>query len=293
MRTMDRRVVETAGLMGVLIMVGTGCRTTIGYNLGDARITQPDPARQAMRVAVAPLRDARPGKERELPLNRLLYFGDETTHDKLFKRADVGRGVSEAFVRHFNHVRLFKVAELVDRPAVSPTADVLDDMEKLGYHALFTGTITHFYGIGYLTRFDRYVGVPLMYLSAGPSPFVYTAPIILPIMLLQKNKNEGYVEIVNLRLTDTATGSVLWSGSFLRETETKYRMPDSVRIVCETLGEIGDEIVKEIAAMELRQNSGVAGSVRTRDPEPDVVDGLRGVVVETKTGAGAPWAVQP
>jgi len=119
-------------------------------------------------------------------------------------------------------------------------------MEELGYHALFTGTMTHFYGIGYLTRFDKYVGGPLMYLSLGPSPFIYTMPIVLPIMLLQKNRNEGYVEIV-----------------------------------------------KETAATELRQNSGVTISVRTHDPEPDVVDGLRGVVVQAKARAGAAGPVEP
>jgi hypothetical protein len=161
----------------------------------------------------------------------------------MFKDGDVARGISAALVTHFNHVQLFKTAELVDKSAALPSSDVVATMKGLGFDALFTGTVTHFYGAGYPTPFDR---AALLFLTLDPVISIVTLPIMLPIILVEDNKNEGFVEIVDIQRTDTNSGGVLWSGAFSKKREMKYADAEPARAASETLREIADEIVKQL-----------------------------------------------
>ena len=167
-------------------------------------MARPDSKRQGLRVAVAPLQDMRPDQEKNSPVS----MPKAETRDKMFNDGEVARGISEALVTHFNHVQLFKTAELVDKSAMLPSSDVMEKMKGLGYDALLTGKVTHFYGAGYATVFDM-VAVPLAMIPI-------TVVVTIPIMLMQDNRNEGMVEIIDVQLTDTASGGVLWSGLFCK-----------------------------------------------------------------------------
>ena len=226
-------------MTAIVIATGTGCTTVIKYDLANLSTARPDSKRQAMRVAVAPLQDMRSAEEKD-PQN-ITYF---ETRDRIFEGGDVARGISAALVTHFNHVQLFKTTEVVDKSAALPSSDVVEKMKGLGFDALFTGTVTHFYGAGHPTVFDRAATI----LALIPVTIVVT----IPIMLVEDNQNEGFVEIVNAQLTDTKSGGVLWSGTFSKKREMKYFDADPVRAASETLREIADEIVKQIEVTEIK-----------------------------------------
>ena len=117
-------------------------------------------------------------------------------------------------------------------------------MKGLGFDALFTGTVKHFYGAGHPTVFDRAATM----LALIPVTVVVT----LPIMLVEDNQNEGFVELVDVQLTDTKSGGALWSGTFSKKRNMYYYDADPVRAASETLREIADEIVKQIEVTEIK-----------------------------------------
>ena len=237
---MKKRVTMIAGLVAIVVLGGTGCTAVVKYDLKDAYMARPDSKRQGMRVAVAPLQDMRPEQEKNPPGG--MSMGQ--TSDKMFKDGDVPRGMAEALVAHFNHVQLFKAAEIVDKSCTVPSADVVEKMKSLGYDALLTGKVKHFYGAGYPTVFDA-VAIALAVIPI-------TAIVTVPIMLIQDNQNEGYVEIIDVQLTDTTSGGVLWSGSFSKKMEMKYADVYPARAASETLKEIANEIVKQIESLNIR-----------------------------------------
>jgi TolB-like protein len=220
----------------IVLIMGTGCATTtiVQYDFENLSTVRADSTRQAMRVAVAPLQDLRTAEER----NPGTTLAKLQTRDSMFKDGDVARGISEALITHFNHVQLFKIAEMADQTAMLPTSAVLESVKGQGFDALFTGTLKHFYGAGYPTVFD---GVAIV-LSLVP----VTVLVTLPIMYMQENQNEGFVEILDAQLTDTKTGAVLWSGTFSKKREMKYPDAYPARAASETLKDIADEIVKQI-----------------------------------------------
>lgn len=223
-----------ACMTAIVIATGTGCTTVVKYDLTKLAAARPDSKRQAIRVAVAPLQDMRSAEEKDPMRNTT----KAETRDSWFKDGDVARGISAALVTHFNHVQLFKTAELVDKSAALPSSDVLEKMKGLGFDALFTGTVKHFYGAGYPTPFDR----AAIMLALIPVTVIVT----IPIMLAEDNKNEGFVEIVDVQLTDTNSGGVLWSGAFSKKREMNYADVYPARAASETLREIADEIVKQL-----------------------------------------------
>ena len=228
-----------ACVTAIVLAAGTGCTTVIKYDLANLSTARPDSKRQAMRVAVAPLQDMRSAEEKD-PQN-ITYF---ETRDRIFEGGDVARGISNALVTHFNHVQLFKITELVDKSVALPSSDVVEKMKGFGFDALFTGTIKHFYGAGHPTAFDRAATL----LALIPVTIVVT----IPIMLAEDNQNEGFVEIVDVRLTDTKSGGVLWSGTFSKKRNLYYYDADPVRAASETLREIADEIVKQIEVTDVK-----------------------------------------
>jgi hypothetical protein len=220
-------------LASIAVVLGTGCGTTIRYDLSDLPMAQPDPERQAMRVAVAPLHDGRPREERKPSFD--LSLSQIKTIDWHFKGRDVGRGISEAMVSHFNHARLFETAKLDGTPIASPSEGVLDEMQALGYNALLTGTIAHFQGCGHMNVEDRFLHSEI-------------GLLFLPVAMAKQNRNEGCVELTDVRLTSTVSGDVLWSGSFGRKQKFVYWDVMPVRAVCETLKEVIKEMVKQLEA---------------------------------------------
>lgn len=237
---MKKRVTMIAGLMAIVISGGTGCTTVVKYDLKDAHMARPDSKRQGMRVAVAPFQDMRPEEEKNPPFG----WSKTETRDKMFKDGDVPRGMSEALVTHFNHVQLFKTAEMVDKSAAVPSGDVVEKMRSLGYDALFTGKVKHFYGAGYPTVFDK--------VATALAMIPITVIVTIPISLMQDNQNEGYVEIIDVQLTETTSGGILWSGSFSKKMEMKYSDVYPGRVASETLKEIANEIVKQIESVNIK-----------------------------------------
>lgn len=243
-----------ACMTAIVIAAGTGCTTVFKYDLTNLVAARPDSKRQSMRVAVAPLQDMRSAEEKDPMRNltrrdrsemeKLFGAGKLETRDSMFKDGDVARGISAALVTHFNHVQLFKTAELVDKSAAVPSSDVVEKMKGLGFDALFTGTVTHFYGAGYATLFDRAALILAVILPV-------TGIITIPIMLAEDNKNEGFVEIVDVQLTDTNSGEILWSGAFSKKREMNYADAYPARAASETLREVADEIVKQIETMRI------------------------------------------
>jgi hypothetical protein len=185
-----------------------------------------------MRVAVAPFRDTRPRDERRVSFAWADLFRDRTG-DHPFELRDVGGGISEALAAHFNHVGLFKAADGVDRCGELPSAEALGEMRALGYDALLTGTVTHFYGVGYRLAMDIVVG---SFLGAAVLPNLHP--------------HEGYVELMDVRLTGTDSGEVLWSGTFTRKTRLEYHATQPIRAACDTLKAVANEMIKEMEAVE-------------------------------------------
>jgi hypothetical protein len=109
---------------------------------------------------------------------------------------------------------------------------------------VLAGKLKHFYGVGFLTAVDK-VALPL---ATIPVTVVAT----VPIMLAQPNKNEGFVDIVDLQLIQTGTGEILWSGSFSKKIERRYSDVYPVRVACEALKEIVKEIVLELDAVSIK-----------------------------------------
>ncbi|MDO9542356.1 MAG: hypothetical protein Q7J98_08540 [Kiritimatiellia bacterium] len=126
-----KRMTMIAGLTAIVIAAGTGCTTVVKYDLKDARMARPDSKRQGMRVAVAPLQDMRPEQEKNPPVGMPPKC---EIRDKMFKDGDVARGISEALVAHFNHVQLFKTAEMVDKSAMLTSSDVIEKMKGRNSH---------------------------------------------------------------------------------------------------------------------------------------------------------------
>jgi TolB-like protein len=79
-----------------------------------------------------------------------------------------------------------------------------------------------------------------------------TVIVTIPIMLMEANQNEGYVEIIDVQLTDTISGGVLWSGSFSKKMEMKYADVYPARAASEILKEIANEIVKQIESINIK-----------------------------------------
>ena len=221
-----------------LLSIGTGCTTVVKYDLEDVKAARQEAYRQNMNVAVAPLQDMRPKNEK---INTSTQ-SKHTCNDKMFKDHAVAKGISEALVTHFNHIQLFKNSELVEDITTEPNDTIIANIHTRGYDALFSGKITHFYGAGYVTGFDR----AAIAMAAVP----ITALITIPIMLAQDNKNEGYVELIDLKLTDTSSGKVLWENSFSKKMEMSYSDVYPTRAACETLKEIANEMVSEIEAVD-------------------------------------------
>ena len=119
----------------------------------------------------------------------------------------------------------------------SPSEGVLDEMQALGYNALLTGTIAHFQGCGHMNIEDM-----ALYSELGC--------LFLPVAAAKKNRNEGCIELTDVRLTSTVSGDVLWSGSFRAKKKFVYWDVMPVRAVCETLKEVMTEIVNELETAE-------------------------------------------
>ena len=115
----------------------------------------------------------------------------------------------------------------------------LAQLQNLGYQVILTGKLSHFYGVGYPTNFDR-VALPLALVPV-------TAVITFPVMLIQKNKNEGFVELSDIQLVEIATGKLLWSGSFSKRIERYYYDSLPNRVANEALKEIVTKMVDEIS----------------------------------------------
>jgi TolB-like protein len=190
-----------------------------------------------MKVAIAPFQDLRPEHEK----NPSSSFSNSAVRDSMFKDGDVPRNMSEAFVTHLNHVRLFKTVEMTDRTASIPAPVVLEKLRGQGYDLLMTGKIKRFYGVGHATGLDM--------VAVGLALIPITAVVTIPAILAQPNDHETSVELIDLQLTDTSTGSIIWSGSFQRNKQLEYYDVMPVRAVSDTLKEIVQEVVKQIEAV--------------------------------------------
>jgi len=215
-----------------------GCTTAIKYDLRDLQPVSENITRQEMKVAVAPFQDLRPQHEKSPPAS----FSNPAVRDSMFKDGDVPRNMSEAFVTHFNHVKLFKIAEMTDSTASLPSPDALEKLRGLGYSMLLTGKIKRFYGVGHANAFDI--------AAVGLSLIPITVVVTIPIMLIQQNDHETAIELIDLQLTDTSSGAVKWSGSFFRKKELEYYDVMPVRAVSDTLKEIVQDVVKQIEVVQ-------------------------------------------
>ncbi|GEM_PF-2619626 len=214
-----------------------GCTTIIKYDLNDLGPASSNAKRQEMKVAIAPFQDLRPEHEKNPPSS----FSDQTVRDSMFKDSDVPRNMSEAFVTHLNHVRLFKTVEMTDRTASILSPTVLEKLRGQGYDMLMTGKIKRFYGVGHATGLDM--------VAVGLALIPVTVVVTVPAMLIQQNDHETSVELIDLQLTDISTDSIVWSGSFQRNKQLEYNDVMPARAISDTLKEIVQEVVKQIEAI--------------------------------------------
>ena len=237
---MGKRIIITVCVIEIMIMGLSGC-AVIKYDLKDVPVARNDSTRQGMKVAVAPFQDIRPAEEKSPTASSM---NKHEISDRTIKDGDVAKGVCEALVTHFNYAKLFGTVESVDRTASLPTADALAKMKSLGYDALFTGKIKHFYGAGYATDFDVIATIMAFIIPVS-------AVVTIPIILNEENQNEGYVEIIDIQLTHTTSGNILWSGSFSKKMEMKYYDVIPVQAASETLREVAKEVVQQIEATKI------------------------------------------
>jgi len=227
----------------IVIFIGAGCTKSIKYKFDNIPIAEPDSRRQEMSVAVVPFKDIRPENE----MDPGYYYSKKNTVDKMFKDHDITKGVAQAIVDHFNHVQLFKKTEMLDKSSMAPSPDIVEKANHLGYDALLTGKLKHFYGVGYDSLFDMVV-FPF---TVIPS----VAIIALPITLIQDNNHKGFIEVIDLQLINTFDGSILWSDSVSQQNKNSFATIEPERIVIETLRDLIKKIVNLIESTEIKQFS--------------------------------------
>ncbi len=233
-------------LLGLLIIVFfiTGCGTTaIKYNLSDLGLAQANQKREKLTLAIVRFQDIRPDHEK---YSRYKTMSESSqTRDKNFKNGDVAGGVTQAIADHFVKIKLFKRVEVINNYGTSSLPELLNKIKGKNYDIVLTGTISHFYGIGYPTEFDNSM-VGLSYIP-GVNLAVIAAS---PLMLAQKNKHEGHVEIIDFKFTDIDTEKLLFSDSFSKKINMEYSDVYPDRAANETLKEVVKEIVKKIETID-------------------------------------------
>jgi curli biogenesis system outer membrane secretion channel CsgG len=236
-------------LLANISLLLTGCGTSvIKYNLSDLELAQTNQRRQKLSLAVVCFQDIRPYHEKYSKYKTMSTSSQ--TRDKNYENSDVAGGVTQALVEHFTQIKLFKKTEIVNILAESSLPEIEAKLKYKNYDLLLTGTISHFYGIGYSTEFDNTM-VGLSYIP-GVNLAVIAAS---PLMLAQKNKHEGHVEIIDFKLTDIDTSKILLSGSFSKKINMEYLDIYPDKAANETLKEVVKKIVKKIETVDFQEST--------------------------------------
>jgi hypothetical protein len=85
--------------------------------------------------------------------------------------------------------------------------------------------------------------------AVGLALIPITIVVTIPVMLIEPNDHETFVQLINLKLTDVSSGVVVWSGSFFRDEKLQYSDVKPVEAVSDTLKGIVKEMVTQIAAV--------------------------------------------
>ncbi len=233
-------------LLVVIAVIATGCGPKIvKYDLKDLAMAQTNQKRQNLSVAVVRFQDKRPDYEKYS--KNKVFSESSKTRDESYKDGDVAGGVTLALVDHCKHIKLFKSIEVLDISSSKSLSEILEELQGKEYDVLLTGTISHFFGIGYLTKFDKHM-IAFSYIPGVN--FVIAA--ISPLMLAEKNTHEGHIEIIDLRLTDISNAKCLWSGSFSEKMKMEYSDTYPAKAANETLKEVVKKIVKKIETVDFK-----------------------------------------
>lgn len=221
-----------------------GCSVSVKYLLDDVPPVSPNPTRNIVRLAVVPFQDIRPNNERD-PGSAFDFPPEKVElRDSNFKNKDVSGSMVIMIAEHLNHVRMFSQVDAVNNEFSELTPDKLAQLKNLGYQVVFTGKLSHFYGVGYATALDK-AAIILTFIPI-------TVVVTVPAMLIQKNRNEGFVELQGLQLIDIATGRSLWSGSFSSRIERYYNDAYPNAVAGEALKEIMVKVVHEIERVDFQ-----------------------------------------
>jgi hypothetical protein len=217
------------------MLTGFGCTTPIKYDLTNLEMTTTSPSRQSLKVAILPFEDLRP----EIEKNASSTYSTIRLNDRAIEGESVSKSISEALAAHFNHVKLFQSVDVFDETGTEPISGINKRLHDLGYSAVFTGKVRHFHSVAYATTLDKVAPIVAFLIPVS-------AAITIPMILAEKNNIDTLVEIVDVRLNETRTGKVLWSGSYMKKPRRQYADAYCVQAASDTLKDIAIEIVDEI-----------------------------------------------
>jgi len=229
-----------------LMILMMGCAgPQIKYSFDEYKVKEEENIIYPFDMAIIPFRDMRPMFEREELRGVLGYkIRDKgyTAAYKDYKGREVSYGVSSMIAEHFNHVKLFKKAEVLDPGSDLSISECLSLAREKDYRLVLTGDINHFY-----SEIERGFVDDL---SMSPAPPVMLIPMIvtLPIVFLKKRLKKAWVELGNLELIDVTTGKTLWEGKSEAKMEKKTRgsTKDLYENVNETLFIAINKLIEEI-----------------------------------------------
>jgi len=229
---MNRKIAVT---LIASFLIAMGCTTPIKYDLTDLNETGVNSSRQSIKVAITPFEDLRPVTEKNAPSN----FSAIQLNDRAIEGDNVAKSISEALASHFNHVKLFQSVDVFDEAGSEPTEDVNKRLYDLGYQAVLTGKVKHFHSTAYTTTLDKVAPILAFFVPVS-------AIVTIPMVLSEKNTHDTNVEIIDVKLTETRTGKVLWSGSYVKKPQREYADAYCVQAASDTLKDIALEMVDEI-----------------------------------------------
>ena len=228
-------------ILALSILLGSvGCAGHVSYSVGEVPRFPPGQQRAAMRVAMAIFEDRRPFVERT----------ESSRFDSAHATSDFGdictklpQQIAGAMTAHFSKARLFARVTVVEDWFADDSPEALTLARVQGFDALLVGRISHYYACSW----ERTPEKIFRWLAVSESGLVLL-PFWLAVELLNVNETMTNVELTDLKLTDTTTGAVLWSGSFSVHRNEKYRLrPSSLELASEALKGIVAQMAEQIS----------------------------------------------
>jgi hypothetical protein len=201
------------GVIGVMLLVaGCASKTTIRYAMTDIQPAKTSASRSNARVAVLKFTDIRQDSEKMGHGHGLFT---DVSSDVSFEDDAINAGVSDTIACHLNESLVFGSVVYLDHDCADLSPDTLAQLRDKGFQGLLAGKIKRFQGVAHASVFDK---IAMPFVALAP----VTAAISITISLSVDHEHEGYVAFEDVKLIDTATGSVVWSGNIEKKSQYQF-----------------------------------------------------------------------